>query len=348
MARLSFLISTLLTVFLSLKLLKTLRVFQLVYKTRRHDQRETRDDDFFYSLLDRKRRIDLVRRFLSDQGSDFLPDQGSEFLPDQGKEFLPRENVAVFGVPGALSEIVSDVIGGEPGVFYLPNILQSLAYYIQHDPTIAIPLTTEMFDNVFKCELRDKPLMMQLMQNRTLVENIHPCVVVKTTRYNSTLVSNACIKAFSDWLTAKCRHSDLTVAQTDKLKSISYLEVFASEVKARRIRFKVVHVVRDPRAIVYELTKKRKLNYEHVRRVASRICTRVRMNLETARSSQIWRPGLYNLVKIEQFVRDFEVSGRHNHVSVSMNVWKSKMSLKVRRLIETECVKVIKMLGYTK
>lgn len=363
MSKVSFLVAVL-TILLTLKLIRIFNLFELSYnRYPRHksnsvefDEPQTCHGDDYNRILERQQRIKMVRHYLS----------------NRKPEDLPSENVVVFGAPGALSEMVSDVIGGEPSAFYLKSVLQSRASYIQHDVTLAIPLTIEMFDKLFKCEFKDKNFLEQLLlKNKTLLQTIQPCgqhinsIRYKRSPSNFALdfelpltrgsfiqkfskelhFSEVCLTAFSQWLTAKCRHSDVKVLQTNRLKSISYLETFAREEKSRRIRFQVIHVVRDPRSVIYNITKTQRLDFESISKLTDRLCTRMRMNLATARSAPIWSKR-YHLVRIEHFFRDFIAGDTYKEMLVSLNEWQIKMDLKVRRLVESVCATVIELLGY--
>ncbi|XP_020894492.1 carbohydrate sulfotransferase 3 [Exaiptasia diaphana] len=283
-------------------------------------------------VLDRVQRIDLVRSFLMEK-----------------KQFSPRENVLVFGVPGALSELVGAVIGGESGVFYLPSALQSRAYYISHDPTLAIPITIDLLEKIFNCNFEDELLLESLVQNRTALYGLKlpSCVSSRDNIFKNTSYSNACTEEVSDWMSKKCRQNTLTVLQTDKLKSISYLEVLTTEIKSRKFNIRVLYVVRDPRAIISDTFEESQLNLEKVQVFVDRMCTRMRMDLQIAQSSPIWQQERYKLVKIEEFIRNSSVlSAAYNHTNESF--WQVKMPSKTRQVVEQRCAKVLDMLGYLK
>lgn len=288
-------------------------------------------DDNVYKVLDRKQRIDFVQSFLLKK-----------------KQVAPRENVVVFGVPGALSELVGATIGEEPGVFYLPKALQSRAYYINHDPTLAIPITIEFFEKILNCDFDDELFLEHLLRNKTLPFTAKlPSCVFSRDEISKNISYNACREELSDWLSENCRQNKLTVLQTDKLKSITYLQVLTTEIKSRKFNIRVMYIVRDPRAIIYDFFKSSQLNTEKVQILADRICTRIRMDLQYARSSPIWHPGRYKLIKIEEFVRNSSVLGAVGSNYTIQSDWKWKIPSKIKQIVDDQCSKVLNMLGYS-
>jgi hypothetical protein len=287
---------------------------------------------------------------------------------------LPREKVVILGVPGGLSEVFGNIISSGSGIFYLPNVLNKLAYYMKYEPTVGFPLATALIESIFKCNFEEKELLVDhLMQNETRFLTLTlfgaPDCVAREEDVSTLSNDNRCALVFSDWLSAKCRQSDVVLAQTVQIKSISSLNVLMTETKWRWLYTSVIHVVRDPRAIIHDVSKSvaKQWTAEELVTTSYRICARMMLNLKTAESRPSWLKGRYYLIKIEDFFvtpeqhlqklneffkkrsLDFGKSFGNLetlYASRKVNSWRTDMSLDDVQLVEKECAKVMALLGY--
>lgn len=176
---------------------------------------------------------------------------------------------------------------------------------------------------------------------------------------------------FSDWLTTECEHSDQVLIQTDQLKSISSLQVLMTESKLRSLSIRVVHVVRDPRAVVHDISKSvaKQMTAEVLGLTSYRICAQMMLNLKTGENPPPWLEGRYFLTKIKDFlnspqrelVKLNEFLKRGNTQLLNLfgdseslfrvqeaPKWRSEMTSENVRLVEEKCGKVLALLGYKK
>ncbi|XP_031561402.1 carbohydrate sulfotransferase 3-like [Actinia tenebrosa] len=310
-------------------------------------------DEKEYDAREMRLRIDLVKKYTKE------------------RSFF-REAVVIFGTPDGSSEVFGSIISSDAKVFYLPKVLNKLSYYMKHEPTIGFPLATALIEEVLKCNFEEKEFLLHhLMQDKT--RNLSRTLLgapecVAKERYGATLTANnRCTKAFSDWLATECDQSDQLLIQTDQLKSILSLQVLMTVPKLRSLSIRVVHVVRDPRAVIHDISKSvtKELSGEELGLTSYRICAQMMLNVKTGENPPNWLEGRYLLVKIEDFLNNpkrelaklNEFLKRRNNSFGNLESlfrvqkaqkWRSEMSPESVRLVEEKCGKVLALLRYKK
>lgn len=283
-----------------------------------------------------------------------------------------RRNILIFSTTGKEAKILGEVFNERQNVLYFPEVLSSLAYYLKFMPSLGFSLAIHLLRNVFRCHFNENDFFVSDLTTNPLRLRSHAlsdfpiCHANKPNRTDSrTLVSvngTWCSVFDANTIFGICRRNAVTVAQTALIKSLQSLSVLHGY--PRTFRFKVIHLVRDPRATIYDILKKHKLNNEAVKSVAFKLCNRMVLNLNEGRSSHAWRNGnSYKLIRFEDFVsqpytvisdlmRFTELSVqdyRYQQLNLkNIHAWKKEMAKDKIREVEEECGKAMEFLRYEK
>ncbi|XP_032218543.1 uncharacterized protein LOC116601854 [Nematostella vectensis] len=278
---------------------------------------------------------------------------------------IRRDAVLVIGAPGMLSESVGRLLGQGSEALYLPDILRPMSYYMKYVPTVGYPLLDVLLDNLFRCRFKESELLLSNVTNESIRR--HKSASFASCFLNATHRD----KKPSDWLTCSCRHSNLVVAQSVFVNSLSDLTSI-SQNSVKPYRLKLVHVVRDPREVINSLltsystleTSNHSRHFD-VKTTAYRLCMRMLLNMNSELP-----PDRYKLVSVERLLSDtsylrelFQFAGvrvketmflPHHKANTLANVgltsntlhhWRREMKLEHAQIVEKECGRVMKLQG---
>lgn len=300
---------------------------------------------------------------------DNCPEQMQPFTQKMWNEFneppedrvvskSKRQNVIILSYPGAGSQLLGKVLNENLRVFYLPEPLHSLAYYIKYNPSIGFSLSIHLLNNLFQCDFGEHEYFVDdlsvnplRLQSRALSSALM-CSSSSSTaichNLNATVLQKLCLQ-----------ESDLTVARTTMIKSLESLSVLMEK---ENFILKIIHFVRNPKHALKELLSQKQLSPTEMTTKARKLCNQLFLNIKYGESKDIhWLYGNYKLVKFEDFVantidviRDiyklikFEEDSDEVSVKISLSNTTNEKGAnnELEKIILGQCSQTLKLLNY--
>ena len=221
-----------------------------------------------------------------------------------------RQNILIISDFASGSSFLGEILNQNPQVFYLYEPLKSLEYYRENRPeSVYDAMVTHLLNGAFHCNfmelsyytnflsfqyssLRDRLASRALSSPPLCPENIN------TPHYSI----RKCAPLRPQATSALCRLHKHTVVKTIRVSSIHKLSYLMDSIRPVDYSLKIVHLVRDPRAVL----NTRVLDNLHenwtvksVREHAKSFCRDMLRNIKYAVSAPSWLQGRYTLLRYE-------------------------------------------------
>lgn len=297
-----------------------------------------------------------------------------------------RHNIVIMAYKRSGSSFVGEFFNQHPDVMFFYEPVFFLKPLERHHGNIYKTLSRHLLRTIFTCNFEENPYFVsQLsdssfrMHTRQLSEPLSMC---PTKIENLDNVGNECKRLDVRTMTDMCHSHRHIVIKSIRIEDLDELaEIGKPDIEAPWNILKIVHLVRDPRAIISSRAhlEGQKWKINNYRRNARALCTKMLKDLKAGTSRDY--NGMYNVVRYEDIVTHQESATRdlfhfsnlpmankvlkwlrendrrqHNDYAFStaknktipMNRWRVENKLKVIRIIEQECSIVMALLGYTK
>ena len=221
-----------------------------------------------------------------------------------------RQNILIISDSAAGSSFLGELLNQHPQVFYLFEPLESLDYYRDNRPeSVYDTMVTHLLNSIFHCNFLELSYYTDFLsyQYSALRHRLSSRAISSPPlcpeNFNAPHYSiRKCAPLRPQSASAICRLHKHTVVKTIRMKSIHKLSYLMDNTGPVDYSLKVVHLVRDPRAVL----NARVLDSSHenwtiksVRDHAQSLCRDMLRNIKYAVSAPAWLQGRYTLIRYE-------------------------------------------------
>lgn len=221
-----------------------------------------------------------------------------------------RQNILIISDSASGSAFLGELLNQHLQVFYLYEPLQSLDYYRDNRPeSVYDTMVTHLLNGIFHCNFMELSYYTDFLsfQYSSLRHRLSSRALSSPPlcpeNYNTPHYSiRKCTPLRPQSASAICRLHKHTVVKTIRVKSIHKLSYLMDNEGPADYSLKVVHLVRDPRAVL----NTRVLHDSHenwtvksVRDHAQSLCRDMLRNIKYAVSAPAWLRGRYTLLRYE-------------------------------------------------
>lgn len=222
-----------------------------------------------------------------------------------------RQNILVISNLYCGSSFLGEIFNQHPQVFYLHEPVESLEYYKENRPeNVYDTMVTHLLNGIFHCDFRELAyftdfisLQYSSIKHRLSSRALSSPPLCPAFSPNHPLFNiRMCTRLRPQTLSAICnlhRHTVVKTIQVDFIHKLSYL--MDTEGPAD-YALKVVHLVRDPRALIdAKIQNDFKSNWTTIslRKNARAMCKDLLLNIKYAVSAPPWLQGRYTLLRYE-------------------------------------------------
>lgn len=222
-----------------------------------------------------------------------------------------RQNILVISNLYCGSSFLGEIFNQHPQVFYLHEPVDSLEYYRENRPeNVYDTMVTHLLNGIFHCDFRELAYFTDFisLQYSSIKHRLSsralssPPLCPVFTPSHPLFNIRMCTRLRPQTLSAICsmhRHTVVKTVQVDFIHKLSYL--MDTEGPAD-YALKVVHLVRDPRALIdAKIQNDIKSNWTtlSLRKNARAMCKDLLLNIKYAVSAPPWLQGRYTLLRYE-------------------------------------------------
>lgn len=223
-----------------------------------------------------------------------------------------RQNILILSSEYCGSSLLGEIFNQNPQVFYLYEPLKSLDYYRDNRPTdVYDAMVTHLLDGIFHCKFDELSYFTNYMsfQYSSLKSRLASralstpplCPEVGTRSFYSIRM---CSPLKPKTTSAICKLHQHTVVKTIQFTDVHKLS-YLMDKDSTDYSLKIVHLVRDPRAIVFthfltNLNSSMSTNTsEHLKEYSRKLCMQMLRNIKYAITAPSWLQGKYTLLRYE-------------------------------------------------
>lgn len=299
-----------------------------------------------------------------------------------------RYNVVIMAYKRSGSSYVGQIFNQHPDVLYLYEPIYFLKALKRYQGNVYKTLSRHLLKTIFTCSFEENPYFVSQLSDsafrlysRTFSEQNSMCP--KKIK-NLDNVGNECKRLDVRTLIDMCQSHRHVVIKSIRIEDLNELaDIGEPNIEAPWNIMKIVHLVRDPRAIISSRARleseKKGWTVNDYRLNARALCTKMLKNLKSGTSRTY--NGMYRVVRYEDIVTQQECAIRdlfkftdlpmsdqvlswlnennreqHNdyafstskNITISMNSWRLHNKIEVIRVVEQECSIIMALLGYSK
>ena len=226
-----------------------------------------------------------------------------------------RQNILILSNQYCGSALLGELFNQNPQVFYLHEPLKSLDYYKENRPTdVYDAMVTQQLDGIFQCKFDELSSFTNFisfqyssLKSRLASRALSAPPLCPEVNSRPFYTIRMCTPLKPQTTSAICKLHQHTV-----VKSIQFAEVhklsYLMDKDNSDYSLKVVHLVRDPRAIVFThfLTNQSMSSSnnsadssKHLKDYSQRLCRNMLSNIKYAITAPTWLQGKYTLLRYE-------------------------------------------------
>ena len=224
-----------------------------------------------------------------------------------------RQNILILSNQYCGSALLGELFNQNPQVFYLHEPLKSLDYYKENRPTdVYDAMVTQQLDGIFQCKFDELSYFTNFMsfQYSSLKSRLASRALSAPPlcpEFNSRpfYTIRMCTPLKPQTTSAICKLHQHTVVKSIQFSDVHKLSYLMDKDNSD-YSLKVVHLVRDPRAIVFThflTNQSSSLNQSdssrHLKEYSQRLCKNMLANIKYAITAPIWLQGKYTLLRYE-------------------------------------------------
>ena len=220
-----------------------------------------------------------------------------------------RQNILVLSSEYCGSSLLGELFNQNPQVFYLYEPLKSLDYYKDNRPAdVYDAMVTHLFDGIFHCKFDELSYFTNYMsfQYSSLKSRLASramsapplCPEIGTRSFYSIRM---CTPLKPKTTSAICKLHQHTVIKTIQFTDVHKLS-YLMDKESADYSLKVVHLVRDPRAIVFThfvTNYNTSLQNTSIKEYSKNLCAKMLRNIKYAITAPSWLQGKYTLLRYE-------------------------------------------------
>lgn len=226
-----------------------------------------------------------------------------------------RQNILILSNQYCGSALLGELFNQNPQVFYLHEPLKSLDFYKENRPTdVYDAMVTQQLDGIFQCKFDELSYFTNFMsfQYSSLKSRLAsralsapPLCPEFSSRPFYTI--RMCTPLKPQTTSAICKLHQHTVVKSIQLSEVQKLSYLMDKDNSD-YSLKVVHLVRDPRAIVYThfltnqsmaMSSSAENSTKHLKEYSQRLCRNMLSNIKYAITAPSWMQGKYTLLRYE-------------------------------------------------
>ena len=268
-----------------------------------------------------KRKLEIYERVNSFTELDSVGKYGSK----------ARQNIFLVSDMRAGSSFLGEMFNQHPQVFYLYEPVQALDYYRENrQESVYDTMVTHLLNGIFHCNFRELSYLTDFLSfqysslKHRLASKALSSPPLCPENFNSPSYSiRTCTPLRTQTVSAICRLHRHTVVKTVQMKQIHKLSYLMDSEGPADYSLKVVHLVRDPRAILNSrVTKDARINWTvaSVKEHARGLCRDMLRNIKYAVSAPPWLEGSYTLLRYEDLATNPHQIAEQLYKFVGINI----------------------------
>ncbi|XP_065056790.1 carbohydrate sulfotransferase 1-like [Rhopilema esculentum] len=222
-----------------------------------------------------------------------------------------RQNILILSGEHCGSSLLGELFNQNPQVFYLYEPLRSLDYYRDNrPPDVYDAMVTHLLDGIFHCKFDELTYFTNYMSFQ--YSSLRSRLASRALSVPPLCPGNhdypwynirMCTPLKPKTTSAICRLHQHTVTKTIQFNDVHKLS-YLMDKESAEYSLKVVHLVRDPRAIVYtHLMSSDNSTGNHtaaaVKEFSRSLCSQMLRNIKYAITAPSWLQGKYTLLRYE-------------------------------------------------
>ena len=221
-----------------------------------------------------------------------------------------RQNILIISDFASGSSYLGEILNQNPQVFYLYEPLKSLEYYRENRPeSVYDEMVTHLLNGIFHCNFMELTYYTNFLSfqysslRHRLASRALSSPPLCPDNINIPHYSiRKCAPLRPQATSAFCRLHKHTVVKTIRVNSIHKLSYLVDSIRPVDYSLKVVHLVRDPRAVLNTKvldSSNENWTVKSVREHAQSLCRDMLRNVKYAVSAPSWLQGRYTLLRYE-------------------------------------------------
>ena len=222
-----------------------------------------------------------------------------------------RQNILIVSSEYCGSSLLGELFNQNPQVFYLYEPLKSLNFYKENRPTdVYDAMVTHLFDGIFHCKFDELSYFTNFMsfqysslKNRLASRALSAPPLCPQFNSRSFYSIRMCTPLKPQTTSAICKLHQHTVVKTIQFSDVHKLS-YLMDKDSSDYSLKVVHLVRDPRAVVFthfsEYNSSTETNEtQNLKEYSQTLCDQMLRNIKYAITAPPWLQGKYTLLRYE-------------------------------------------------
>ena len=223
-----------------------------------------------------------------------------------------RQNILILSGEHCGSSLLGELFNQNPQVFYLYEPIKSLDYYRENrPPDVYDAMVTHLLDGIFHCKFDELSYYTNYMsfqysslKSRVASRALSAPPLCPDPNSHSFYSIRMCTPLKPKTTSAICKLHQHTVVKTIQFTDVHKLS-YLMDKESAEYSLKVVHLVRDPRAIIFTHF----LNLENqtmtvngtdtIKEFSRNLCAKMLRNIKYAITAPSWLQGKYTLLRYE-------------------------------------------------
>lgn len=222
-----------------------------------------------------------------------------------------RQNILILSNQYCGSALLGELFNQNPQVFYLHEPLKSLDYYKENRPTdVYDAMVTHQLDGIFQCKFDELSYFTNFMsfqysslKSRLASRALSAPPLCPEVNSRPFYTIRMCTPLKPQTTSAICKLHQHTVVKSIQFTDVHKLSYLMDKDNSE-YSLKIVHLVRDPRAIVFthflrSANESMSNSTEHLKSYSKKLCTNMLRNIKFAIAAPSWLQGKYTLLRYE-------------------------------------------------
>lgn len=222
-----------------------------------------------------------------------------------------RQNILILSSQYCGSSLLGEIFNQNSQVFYLYEPLKSLEYYRENRPQdVYDAMVSHLLDGIFHCKFNELSYFTNFMsfqysslKSRLASRALSTPPLCPERKDRPFYIIRMCTPLKPQTTSAICKLHQHTVIKTIQFNDVHKLS-YLMDKESAEYSLKVVHLVRDPRAIVFThflslQNSSSTNNLEQVEVYSKKLCDQMLRNIKYAITAPLWLQGKYTLLRYE-------------------------------------------------
>lgn len=223
-----------------------------------------------------------------------------------------RQNILILSSEYCGSSLLGEIFNQNSQVFYLYEPLKSLDYYRDNRPQdVYDAMVSHLLDGIFHCKFDELSYFTNFMsfqysslKSRLASRALSTPPLCPEQNARPFYSIRMCTPLKPQTTSAICKLHQHTVVKTIQFSDVHKLS-YLMDKESAEYSLKVVHLVRDPRAIVFthflstENTTVANESSDLVKKYSKKLCDQMLRNIKYAITAPLWLQGKYTLLRYE-------------------------------------------------